>query len=88
MPPLAQAAPADLNRELEGLLGMVMAWLGGDDAARPSQTQSGSLAEALGAALIALWEDRVAPAVGVDHSSHASLCSLLLPEEVDELCCP
>lgn len=63
LPCAPAAAPpqvSDHDGALESLLGVIMAWIGGEDEARPGPMPPGSLAEALAAALVALWEDRIA----------------------------
>lgn len=58
--PRLQPARNEQDAALESLLAVVMAWIGGDDEARPEPAPPGGLLEALSAALVALWEDRVA----------------------------
>ncbi|MFM2248299.1 MAG: Hpt domain [Pseudomonadota bacterium] len=78
MPTLApEPAPSpradpELSAELEELLALVMAWMGGEAAARPRGLRPGTVVEALGEALIALWEDRLSAAPGTGHSASAA----------------
>ncbi|MBL8619554.1 MAG: Hpt domain-containing protein [Deltaproteobacteria bacterium] len=86
MPTLApEAAPArgadpELSAELEELLALVMAWMGGEAAARPRGLRAGTVVEALGEALVALWEDRlVATTGGAPRTNAAAGLAAVLP---------
>lgn len=86
MPTLApDAAPGpgadpELSAELEELLALVMAWMGGEAAARPRGLRGGTVVEALGEALIALWEDHlIGAARGEQRASAAAGLAASLP---------